>query len=57
MEPLLLKAPNDSVAHVLMAYIRAAGGDTAAAREQAKRALELNPSDPQARSLLESLPK
>jgi len=57
VEPLLLKAPNDSGAHLLMAYIRAAGGDTAAARAQAQRALELNPSDPQARSLLESLPK
>ncbi|MCI0409810.1 MAG: tetratricopeptide repeat protein [Acidobacteria bacterium] len=57
VEPLLKKAPNDSGAHLLMAYIRAAGGDTAAARAEAQRALQLNPSDPQAKSLLESLPK
>ena len=54
---LIERAPQDAGAHLLMAFIQAAAGNTAAARAEAQRALALNPADPQARSLLESLPK
>jgi tetratricopeptide (TPR) repeat protein len=54
---LVEKYPQDAGAHLLMAYIHAAAGNAAAARSEAERALQLDPSDPQARSLLDSLPR
>ena len=50
-------APGDAGAHLLMAFLQAAAGNPAAARAEAERVLQLNPQEPQARRLLESLPR